>query len=78
MTGTPGASRGSVPGGEESLSFEELLEALEDLTRRMADGSIGIEEVVDLYERAGRLHALASERLSRVQARIEELGGEDG
>lgn len=67
-----------MTGGDESLSYEELVEALEELTRRMADGAIGIEEVVELYERAGRLHALAAERLARVQARIDALAPEEG
>jgi exonuclease VII small subunit len=39
----------------------------------MASDSIGIEEAADLYERAGRLHALAAERLRRVQERIDKL-----
>ena len=60
------------------MSYEELVDALEQLTQRMADGAIGIEEAVDLYERAGRLHALASERLARVQERIERLAPEEG
>lgn len=55
------------------LTYEQLLEALEELTRRMADGDIGIEAAVDLYERAGQLHALAAERLAGIQARIEKL-----
>lgn len=67
-----------MTGGDESLSYEELVEALEELTGRMADGAIGIEEVVELYEQAGRLHALAAERLARVQARIDALAPADG
>jgi exodeoxyribonuclease VII small subunit len=55
------------------LSFEQLLDELESLTRRMAAGDVGIEEAADLYERAGALHALAAERLARVQERIEKL-----
>ena len=55
----------------DSLSFEQLVAALEDLTDRMSSGEIGIEEAADLYEQAEQLHALASERLARVQARIE-------
>jgi exonuclease VII small subunit len=39
----------------------------------MADGQLGIEEAVDLYEQAGRLHALAADRLAQVQARIDRL-----
>lgn len=60
-----------------SMSYEQLVDALEQLTRRMADGQIGIEEAVELYERAGRLHAAASERLERVQRRIEALSEGD-
>lgn len=58
---------------DSSLTYEELVEALERLTRRMADGDVGIEEAVDLYERAGRLHTQASERLARIQERIARL-----
>ena len=57
----------------EHMTFEQLVEALEQLTERMADGEIGIEEAVDLYERAGRLEGLARSRLERVQRRIEAL-----
>ena len=53
------------------LTFEQLLERLEELTRRMASGDIGIEAVTDLYEEAGRLHAEATERLERVRLRLE-------
>jgi len=57
------------------LTFEQLLERLEDLTRRMASGDIGIEAVTDMYEEAGRLHAEATERLERVRLRLEPDGG---
>lgn len=63
---------------DEALTYEQLVEALEELTRRLADGAIGIEEAVDLYERAGQLHAQAAERLARVQARIERLAVQEG
>ncbi len=58
---------------DEELTFEELVAALEALTERMASGDIGIEEAADLYERAQALHALAADRLARVQERIEGL-----
>jgi len=56
-----------------ALTFEQLVEGLENLTRAMADGSQGIEVVADLYERAMRLHAEATARLERVRQRIESL-----
>jgi len=57
------------------LSFEQLIDRLEQLTRQMADGDIGIEAVADLYEQAGRLHAEASDRLEQVRRRIQGLAG---
>lgn len=68
-------SPGSEGGG---MSYEQLIAALEALTGRMASDEIGIEEAADLYERAGRLHALAAERLARVQERIDRMTGEGG
>ncbi len=56
-----------------SLSFEQLVEQLERTIDRMASGAIGIEEATELYEHAGRLHALAADRLASIQARIERL-----
>lgn len=58
----------------DKMTFEQLMEALEALTERMAAGDIGIEEATDLYEEAGRLHAKATERLDKVQSRIDLLG----
>lgn len=54
-------------------TFEELVEELETTVAAMAAGNLGIEEVTELYERAGRLHEAASERLAAVQARIDKL-----
>jgi exodeoxyribonuclease VII small subunit len=65
----------STAAGDEfsDSSYEELIETMEALTTRMAGGDIGIEEVADLYERVGRLHAEATSRLARVRDRIESL-----
>lgn len=62
-----------APDGFDAMSFEQLVEELEQTIDRMASGALGIEEVTDLYERAGRLHAAAAERLGRIQERIEKL-----
>jgi exodeoxyribonuclease VII small subunit len=56
------------------MTFEQLVTALEQLTERMGSGEIGIEEAAELYEEAERVHALAAERLARVQTRIESRG----
>ena len=58
---------------EDGPSFEELVSELEAVTERLAAGDLGIEAATDLYEEALRLHALASERLAQVQARVDAL-----
>jgi exodeoxyribonuclease VII small subunit len=60
------------------LTYEQLVEKLEELTRRIASGEVGIEEASELYERAGVIHRLAAERLAQVRARIERLDGPEG
>jgi exodeoxyribonuclease VII small subunit len=62
-----------VDGPLGSLTFEELMAALELVTARLANGDLGIEAAADLYEQAELLHAAASERLAAVEARIERL-----
>ncbi len=68
----------AVSGRYDSMSYEQLVDALEQLTKRMADGQIGIEEAAELYEQARHLEALARERLDRVQRRIDALAAEEG
>lgn len=60
-------------GSDAERSFEDLMGELEEITERLATGDLGIEAAADLYERAQRLHALASERLAQVQQRIDNL-----
>ena len=62
---------------DDQRTFEQLVTELEALTDRMAAGDIGIEEATTLYEEAGRLHALAADRLARVQERIAKLQQND-
>jgi exodeoxyribonuclease VII small subunit len=58
---------------DHSATFEELMEALELLTDRLATGDLGIEQAADLYEQAEALHARARLRLAEVQERIARL-----
>jgi exodeoxyribonuclease VII small subunit len=66
-----------VSGPLESLTFEDLVGALERVAARLAGGDLGIEAAADLYEQAELLHGAAQERLSAVEARIERLGQPD-
>jgi exodeoxyribonuclease VII small subunit len=57
----------------DDLRYEELVELLEQLTRKMASPEVGIEEAVSLFEEAGEVHAAASRRLVEVTERLERL-----
>jgi exodeoxyribonuclease VII small subunit len=69
---------GGDDAGDGAKTFEELLAELEDVTDRLAGGELGIEAATDLYERAERLHGLASARLAQVQERVDRLRAEAG
>jgi exodeoxyribonuclease VII small subunit len=62
-----------APGPLDTLTFEQILGVLEDVTGRMASGDIGIEAATDLYEQAEILHAAAEARLAAVESRISRL-----
>lgn len=72
--GTGPAGDGTGPAGDGgAATFEDLMAELEDVTAKLAAGDLGIEAATDLYERAERLHSLATERLKQVRARVEGL-----
>jgi len=68
---SPDPPGGAKPEDLAGLSFEELVDRLEGLAAKMADGSLGIELAADLYEQAQRLHAAAAARLDAVARRID-------
>lgn len=67
------AAPDSAGAGDDGRTFEELMSELEEVTERLASGDIGIEAAADLYERAERLHLLATARLAEVQERVARL-----
>ena len=62
-----------VDGPLESMTFEQLLSALEFVTTRLANGELGIEGAAELYEQAEILYAAAQQRLAAVEARISRM-----
>ena len=63
---------------DEHATFEELMEALEALTDRLATGDLGIEQAAQLYEQAEALHGRARRRLAEVSERIARLQSPPG
>jgi exodeoxyribonuclease VII small subunit len=54
--------------------FDELVAALQRTVQALEAGSIGLEESIELYKRALRLHAACETRLKAAELQITELG----
>ena len=62
-----------------SMTFEDALEALEDIVRTLEGGEAALDESIALYERGERLRQHCQARLDAAQARIEKIvQGADG
>ncbi len=67
-----GTGEGSV--ASENLNLERAIGRLEEIAARLEAGDLDLEESLELYKEAKRLHAFCVERLSQVEREIEILG----
>jgi exodeoxyribonuclease VII small subunit len=61
----------------ESLTFEQALEALEEISRRIEAGEIGLEDSIAEYEQGVALIKRCREVLAKAQQRVDELQRSD-
>jgi exodeoxyribonuclease VII small subunit len=54
--------------------FDELVVELQRVVQALEAGSVGLEESIELYKLALRLHAACEDRLRRAELTITELG----
>jgi exodeoxyribonuclease VII small subunit len=54
--------------------FDELVVELQRVVQSLEAGSVGLEESIELYKLALRLHAACEDRLRRAELTITELG----
>ena len=63
----------------EGVSFERALAELEEIVRKLEQGSVELEESIALYERGAALKAHCEAKLKSAQERIERIVvGADG
>ncbi len=55
------------------MTFEQAMGRMEEITARLADGNLGIDESLALYEEGVRLAAFCDEKLKDVQRKITNL-----
>ena len=57
----------------EELGFERARDELEQIVRKLEDGSTPLDEALALWERGEQLHALCRARLDAAEERVTEL-----
>ncbi len=73
------AKKSSGVGGAElppeiaAMSFEQALEALEEIVRRLEAGEVNLEESIDIYTRGTQLKRHCEAKLRAAQERIEKI-----
>lgn len=63
----------STPPEVESLSFEEAMNELEAIVRRLEGGQAKLEEAMDSYARGTALRAHCDRKLAEAEARVQAL-----
>lgn len=64
---------------KKEMKFEEAMECLEDLTRKLESGALSLDESIAAYERAVALIKLCNEKLDDAEKKVKILtSGADG
>lgn len=62
-----------TPAKIEEMSFETALAELESIVGRLEEGSVDLEQSIEMYERGTRLKAHCEAKLKDAQARIDKI-----
>jgi exodeoxyribonuclease VII small subunit len=55
------------------LSFEQAIEQLETIVKRLEEGKVPLEESVTIYERGEALKTRCEELLRQAEARVQKI-----
>ena len=57
----------------ETMSFEEALQELESIVRRLEEGKTNLDEAISAYERGAALRAHCDKKLKDARLRVEQI-----
>lgn len=57
----------------QKLSFEQAIEELESIVKRLEDGKVPLEESIAIYERGEALKRRCDELLRQAEARVDRI-----
>lgn len=61
------------PASKTEIGFEEAIEQLEEITRKLESGAMSLDESIKAYETGMELRKICSEMLSRAEKKLEYL-----
>ncbi len=67
------AGNDAIPADVQEMSFEQALEALEKIVRRLESGDVSLEDSIDIYTRGTQLKRHCETKLRDAQERIEKI-----
>jgi len=68
--------KGSTAKSIEQMTFEQALDELDALVRRMESGQLGLDESIEAYRRGAELARFCQARLAAAEEQIKVLDGE--
>ncbi|UFJ42907.1 exodeoxyribonuclease VII small subunit [Brevibacillus humidisoli] len=63
---------------ELELPFEQAMQRLEEVVRRLEEGEVPLEEAIELYQEGMQLSRLCGQKLDVIEAKVMQLVEEDG
>lgn len=66
-------SAGAVPKDISKMSFEEALEELEQIVRKLEEGKGRLDEAIASYERGAALKKHCEAKLREAQAKVDKI-----
>ncbi len=62
---------------KKQIAFEEAMAELESLVQKLDEGDLGLEESLEVYERAVELRDMCRKRLEEYDRRVSKLMEKD-
>jgi len=63
----------AVPKDIAAMSFEDALQELEQIVKRLEEGKIHLDEAIEAYQRGAALKSHCETKLREAQAKIEKI-----
>ncbi len=63
---------------EEALTFEQSMEKLETIVRRLEEGKVDLDEAINLYKEGLELSKWCNEKLNKAEEQITTIMTDEG